>query len=332
MGTWTSVSEFQQKLTTVIERFETDATEVDLAQMLPRDHLDALAAIGLYGAFAPESDGGLGLSPADLFLVIEELAAACLASTFVWIQHLRLLAAVLDDTAPSLLQEMRSKVIRGEIKGGVALTGLLPGPSRLTAKKTAAGWLLDGTAPWVSGWGIVDELFVAARGPDETVVSLLVSPREQSGLGIARREMTAINGTSTIALEFQSFEVDNAHVVSHSAYDPLQESGVGLRPNGSLALGVTRRCCALIGESDLDDELIETRAYLDGADAETMPRARARASHLAMRAAGALSVHRGSSSVLQGDVAERTTREAALLLTFGSRPAIRSALLDFLTT
>jgi alkylation response protein AidB-like acyl-CoA dehydrogenase len=325
------VTEFRQKLTTVIERFANDAAAVDRAETLPRDHLDALADLGLYGAFAPESDGGLGLSAGELFMVIEELAAACLASTFVWIQHLRLLAAVLDDKAPASLAEMRSKVIHGEIKGGVALTGLLPGPSRLTATKTSDGWLLDGTAPWVSGWGIVDELFVAARGPDETVVSLLVAPREQSGLSITRREMSAINATSTIALVFQSFEVDDSHVVSQDAYDPLQESGVGLRPNGSLALGVTRRCCALIGESDLDDELTETRAYLDGADAETMPRARARASNLAVRAAGALSVHRGSSAVLQGDVAERTTREAALLLTFGSRPAIRSALLDYLT-
>jgi alkylation response protein AidB-like acyl-CoA dehydrogenase len=318
-------------LTTVIERFATDAAEVDRAQVLPRDHLDALADLGLYGAFAPEPDGGLGLSPGELFAVIEELAAACLASTFVWIQHLRLLAAVLDDAAPSLLQEMRSKVIRGEIKGGVALTGLLPGPSRLTATKTSVGWLLDGTAPWVSGWGIVDELFVAARGPDESVVSLLVTPREQSGLSVTPREMTAINATATVSLEFRSFEVDDAHVVSHSAYDPLQESGVGLRPNGSLALGVARRCCAMIGSSELDDELTETRAYLDGADAETMPRARARASELALRAAGALCVHRGSSSVLRGDVAERSMREAALLLTFGSRPAIRSALLDYLT-
>jgi hypothetical protein len=31
--------------------------------------------------------------------------------------------------------------------------------------------------------------------------------------------------------------------------------------------------------------------------------------------------------VISGDIAERTAREAALLLTFGSRPAIKQALL-----
>jgi hypothetical protein len=59
-----------------------------------------------------------------------------------------------------------------------------------------------------------------------------------------------------------------------------------------------------------------------------MPLARAGACELAVRAAHALAVQRGSSSVLEGDVAERTAREAALLLTFGSRPAIRRALLQ----
>jgi len=35
----------------------------------------------------------------------------------------------------------------------------------------------------------------------------------------------------------------------------------------------------------------------------------------------------GQLSVMSGDVAERTVREAALLLTFGSRPAIKQSLL-----
>jgi len=48
------------------------------------------------------------------------------------------------------------------------------------------------------------------------------------------------------------------------------------------------------------------------------------------RAASTLCTHRGSSSVLRGDVGERTAREATLLLAFGSRPAIRAALLDYL--
>ena len=321
---------FDEQLASVVQRLANDAASVDRAKLVPRDHFDALAALGLYGAFAPESYGGLGLSLQDLSAVAEELSAACLASTFVWIQHLRLLGAVLDSAASGPVAAMRSKVIGGEIKGGVALAGLLPGPPRLTATPTPHGWALNGAAPWVSGWGIVDELFVAARGPDDTVVNVLVTGSAQSGLHVTPHEMTAINATATVALAFNSLELDEARVVSQVAFDPRQDSGPGLRLNGSLSLGIARRCCDLIGASTLDDQLHEARVFLDSADAETMPRARAQASELAARAASALCVFRGSSSILQGDIAERTNREATLLLAFGSRPAIRAALLEHL--
>lgn len=324
------MDDFDQRLAKVVERFTNDAPDVDRAETVPLEHLNLLADLGLYGAFAPVAEGGLGFGLKELCAVAEELAAACLASTFVWIQHLRLLASVLDGSASELLATMKDRVVRGEVKGGVALAGLLPGPPRLSATPALEGWTLHGSAPWVSGWGIVDELFVAARGPDNTIVNALVTPRNQRGLRAHRHEMTAINATSTVALTFDSFAVDRTHVVSRVVYDPTQEAGPGLRLNGSLALGVTRRCCTLIGESPLDAELNEARDYLDSADTDSMPRARARASELAARAASTLCVHRGSSSVLKGDVAERTAREATLLLAFGSRPAIREALLDYL--
>jgi alkylation response protein AidB-like acyl-CoA dehydrogenase len=323
-----SVTDFDDKLARVIQRFTNDAADVDRANVVPREHFDLLADLGLYGAFAPESYGGLGLSLQELCGVAEELSGACLASTFVWIQHLRLLASVLDSAAPAPVADMRSKVMSGEIKGGVALAGLLSGPPRLTAIPTPHGWALSGSAPWVSGWGLVDELFIAARGPDDTVVNVLVKPKVQPGLSATRHEMTAINATATVALAFDSLEVDEERVVSQVTYDPLQEAGPGLRLNGSLSLGVARRCCDLMGESTLDNELRDARAFLDSADGATMARARAQASELAARAASALCVFRGSSSILQGDIAERTNREATLLLAFGSRPAIRSALLE----
>jgi hypothetical protein len=61
-----------------------------------------------------------------------------------------------------------------------------------------------------------------------------------------------------------------------------------------------------------------------------MAQARARANVLALRAAHVLSVNRGSRAALVDDVAERTNREAALLLVFGSRPSIKTSLLELL--
>jgi alkylation response protein AidB-like acyl-CoA dehydrogenase len=308
-------------------RFRADAAAVDAADTVPEEHLRGLADAGLYGIFAPAEAGGLGLGP-EVPLVIEELASACLASTFVWLQHLRLLGAMLDPGTPAVLREaLLPAVVRGEVRGGVALAGLLPGPPRLTARPADGGWLLDGEAPWVSGWGIVDLLVVVGRGPGDTAVTLLMDARQQRGLGAARQRLAAANASATVQLSFDGVFVPDGRLVSQAPYDPVAAQSEGLRGNGSLALGVGRRCCALIGPSPLDDELDACRADLDAADTAAMPAARARASEFAARAAHYLAVRRGSRSALAGDDAERLAREAGFLLVFGSRPAIKDALL-----
>jgi len=322
------VSDFETRLDTVITLFSDDAAEVDGAESIPASHFDALAELGLYGAFAPEDDGGLDLGLKEMADVVEKLAAACLASTFVWIQHFRLLAAVLVPKALPWLVDLKADVISGAVKGGVALGGQLPGPAKLRAVPLADGWLLNGEAPWVSGWGVVDQLFVAARGPDNTVVTLLLPAVEHTGLVVTPYQLSALNASATVRLDFESVEIGGDRFIGVAPYDPSREAPEGLRVNGSLALGVARRSCSLLGPSPLDDELVARRADLDRATSATMPLARARACELAVRAAHALAVFRGSSSVLDGGVAERTAREAALLLTFGSRPSIRQALLE----
>src|ERR1017187_9218004 len=139
---------------------EASATEKDFAESLWSQHFNSLAASGLYGAFAPVSVGGLELELDTLCSVVEQLAAACLTTTFVWIQHFRLLAALLDSATPEMIRERLPLAVSGQFKGGVALGGLLPGPPRLTATQSKDGWRLNGDAPWVSGWGIVDVLFI----------------------------------------------------------------------------------------------------------------------------------------------------------------------------
>ena len=322
------MSDFPAQLAKVAEQFTRDASDVDRADAIPREHFDRLAAMGLFGAFAPVDMGGLEFSLAELCDSVEFLASACLASTFVWIQHFRLLAAALDPSAPAIVADIRQDIVRGQVRGGVALTGLQPGPARLKASPTREGWSLDGEAPWVSGWGVVDYLVVAARGPDDTVVTFLLDAQVQPGLVVTRRHLAALNASATVKLTFAAFRVQPTRMLGRAPYDPTRELPEGLRVNGSLALGVVRRCCGIIGPSALDDELLDARAALDGANAETMALARAGACELAVRASSALAVHLGSSSVLTASIAERTGREAQVLLTFGSRPAIRQSLLE----
>src|SRR6266704_1858691 len=58
-----------------------DAMRVDRLDVLPVTHLDALAALGLYGAPVRVQACGLGLDLAASCAVVEELASGCLATT-----------------------------------------------------------------------------------------------------------------------------------------------------------------------------------------------------------------------------------------------------------
>ena len=304
------------------------AAAVDAADVLPRANLDALADAGLYGIFAPPEVGGLGADFGAMAGAVEVLAGGCLTTTLVWIQHFGLLGSLLGGPAP-LRDRWLAGACSGAVRGGIAFGGLLPGPPVLTAARTAEddGWRLDGFAPWVSGWGLIDLLHVAARGPDDTVVNLVLAAEEQPGLRATRQRLAAVDASATVRLDLDGLVVPDDLVLSIVPYDPAGSLGTGLRMNGSLALGLARRATALLGPSRLDDELVAVRSALDGADGDGMPAARAAASELAHRAAGALAVAEGSRAALASSHASRLVREALFLLVFGSRPPIRAALL-----
>jgi alkylation response protein AidB-like acyl-CoA dehydrogenase len=310
------------------EDFWLDSAAVDAAAAVPASHLDALARAGLYGIYAPVGEDGLGLDGAATSAVVEELASGCVATTFLWVQHLRLLTTMLDPETPlSWRERLKGDVVAGRCKGGVVLTGLMPGPPRLRAEPAGDGWRLEGEAPWVSGWGLVDKLVVVARAPASRIVSLLLEAREVPGLSARPARLSALNATATVSLHFDGLVVPGDRALGERPYEDGEDASAGLRLNGSFALGLTKRCCLIVGPSALDEELVARRGQLDAAAPDDMPAARAAACELALRAAHAVVVSRGSVSALAGDVGERLAREASVLAVFGSRPAIKSELL-----
>jgi len=309
-----------------------DAMRVDGLDVLPVARLDALAALGLYGAPVPVQAGGLGLDLAAYCAVVEELASGCLTTTFVWLQHRGLVMTLAADGTPAALRDRwLGPACRGEVRGGIALGGLMPGPPRLRARLDRGGWRLDGDAPWVTGWGLIDLLLVVARGPDDSVVSLIMDATAQPGLTVTRERLAAVNASVTVRLGFDGVLVPGERWVGQEPFDPAESLRPDrMRVNGSLALGLVRRCVRLLGPGPLDDELAACRDLLDDAitaDAAAMTEARAAASELAVRAAAALAVREGSRSVTVEQQVQRLAREALFLLVFGSRPGIKSALL-----
>jgi alkylation response protein AidB-like acyl-CoA dehydrogenase len=314
------------------------AADLDRAPRVPAGQLGLLATAGLYGVAAPASVGGADLTLPEFGLVVEALAGGSLATAFVWAQHHGLVRTLAGQPESSPVRSAWLPALAtGACKAGAAYGGLLPGPPRLRAvPNPAGGWLLSGESPWVTGWGLVDVLHVAARAPDDTVVWQIVDAVERPGLRATPLRTVAADAASTVRLEFAGLPVPAGRATLVEPYEAPGVTGPPLRSNGSLALGVAGRCVALLAPGraaeEFDAELATCRAALDGAidaaDPDAMPAARAAAAELAVRAAAALTVSTGAAAALAGSTADRLTREALFLLVFGSRPQIKSALLN----
>jgi alkylation response protein AidB-like acyl-CoA dehydrogenase len=308
------------------------ALDTDASDLLPRRNLDVLAHNGLYGIAGPAEADGLDLDLPTSYMVVEALASGCLTTAFVWLQHRNPVRAVAASATPGLGDAWLAALCRGERRAGIALAGNRPGGAILRARNTSdGGLLLDGEAPWVSGWGLIDALLVTARDGD-TVVSSLIDAEPSPRLQAERLRLVGANASGTVTLRFQGHAVPAERIVGREPHEAvLARDPTGLRMNGSLALGLIDRCCRLMGPSAIDDELLALRGALDEASAESLPVARAWASDLAMRAATALTVTQGSRSILIDQHAQRLVREALFLTVFGSRAAIREDLLRRLT-
>lgn len=306
------------------------AIETERSELVPIDLLDALAAEGLYGLAGPVEAGGAALPMDAAARSIELMASGCLTTAFVWVQHHGVVLSV-TYTAPEALRERYlAPLCAGEVRAGIALGGVLSGPEPLLrARAVDGGWQLDGSSPWVTGWGRVDVLMVAARTPEDDLVWLLADAVEGPTLHAEHRPMVALDATGTVAVHVDGHVVPDDRVIRTEPYAQFAaRDPEGLRLNGSLALGVVDRCCRLIGPTALDADLAACRDALDRATVDEMPAARAAASALAGRASHALIASDGSSSILIDQHGQRLAREALFLLVFGSRPNIRASLLD----
>ncbi len=306
------------------------ALAVDRGEKSPRENLDLLAGEGFYGIAAPPELGGLGLAAYDAIAdVVIAFAGGCLTTTFVGLQHFGPVLSVAASPSAAIRETWLGPLCSGERRAGIALAGLRPGPAQVHLAAVPGGFLVTGETTWVTGWGLIDTLQVAARDENDVIHFMLLDAVESPTLSIARTRLMAVQASNTVSIRFDGHFVP-ADRLTHSQPFAQWADGdaFGSSLNGFLALGVAARCAALIGPSPLDDELAQARIGLLTAAPAEIPAARSQASLLAVRAATTLVVHSGSRSVLTDHHAQRLYREAGFLLVFGTRPAIKQKLLE----
>ncbi|MFI1460567.1 acyl-CoA dehydrogenase family protein [Nocardia carnea] len=314
------------------------AVQVDRTGTVPPEHWDLLAREGLYGLAAPGPDQ---LGFAEIVEVLEILAGGCLATTFVWMQHNGAVLSLAGSENTALRARYLDDLVHGRVRAGAAFAGVLAKAAKLHAEPVADGHLLNGEAPFVSGWGVVDVVQVSAVVPDGrggTVVSGLVDATAGAGLTADPIDLAIGEATKTVRLRFADFLVTSDRTIAASPYsDFVGLQSFGSRLNGCVACGVAGRAIRLLREAGrvdaataLDQQLARARTELDAglADSTRLPAARAGAADLAVRAAGALIAGTGARALLADNHAQCSLRDAVFTAVAGSRPEMRDILVN----
>ena len=146
---------------------EPNAGDWEEAGQVPREAFRDAAARGLCRLTVPESMHGHGLGMPAMGLVVEALAAACMASAFALTVHNNRARGITRHASPPQLERWLPGLIAGEQIGAFLLTepqgGSDAAAMTTTARRDGRGWRLDGAKAWVSNGATADLLSVYAQ-------------------------------------------------------------------------------------------------------------------------------------------------------------------------
>lgn len=301
------------------------ALDVDASGEVPTHNLDLFRDSGLYGLWTPREVGGCGFDELERLPILEALAGGCLTTAFVWAQHGGGSASAARTPADAPLHERWAQALAtGQARSGVAFAHVLRPEPCLFAQRSGDGWVLRGVAPFVTGWGHIDAVLVAAHEADR-LVWMLLPAAEAPTLSSRRLRLAAVDSSVTVELHFDGHAVGGDDVVEVIDYeDWLSFYRTGLRTNGALMLGVAGRALKLLGPSPLDAELDAARAELHAAEVDEMPECRAQVGYVGIRATSALVSSVGGRAITLAHHAQRLAREALFLLVQGQTADIRA--------
>lgn len=301
------------------------ALDVDESGEVPTHNLDLFRDAGFYGLWTPREVGGCGFDELERLPILEALAGGCLTTAFVWAQHGGGAATAARMPSGSPLYERWARALAtGHARGGVAFAHILRPEPCLFAQRSGDGWVLRGVAPFVTGWGHIDAVLVAAHEADR-LVWMLLPAAEAPTLSSRRLRLAAVDSSVTVELHFDGHVVGDDDVVEVIDYeDWLSFYRTGLRTNGALMLGVAGRALKLLGPTPLDAELDAARTALHAAEVDEMPDRRAQVGYVGIRATSALVSSVGGRAITLAHHAQRLAREALFLLVQGQTAEIRA--------
>ena len=198
-------------------RERVDSRAIDHEARLPREVLDGLAELGVFGIIVPEEYEGFGSSMTFYAKAFETLATIDGALVVTVGAHESIgLKGILQFGTEEQKRRFLPPLARGEQLAAFALTEPSSGSdaasirSRATWSEERGAWILDGTKIWITNGGIAEVFTVFAQtaverdGKPVDRITAFIVPRSLAGVSSGPEEhKLGIRGSSTTEVHFE---------------------------------------------------------------------------------------------------------------------------------
>ena len=326
------------------------ATRADRATPPPIEQIHELAEAGLLGLTTPQEYGGLGAPSHVVRDSLAAVAAGCGVTAFVYFQHLVGCRHLAGSANGSLKERLLPALAGGRRFCSLAFSHLRrPGPPILCARAEGGAWVFDGTAPWMTGWGLADEVLLAGTLPDGRSAWVVAPLVESEALRASpAMRLCAMNASATVSLSCRRLRIEAERQVKAMTPEELEGDTAGaILFFTALSLGVARAAVELLRAGDpdgplagaaiaLDREMAAARAAVNRWDDPATPVSRradvaalrAWCIDLGVRAAHAAVAGSGGAANRLDHPAQRLFREAMVYTLVAQTPDLRVATLD----
>jgi alkylation response protein AidB-like acyl-CoA dehydrogenase len=206
------------------------------------------AELGILAMAFPERTGGLQLDDVSTLVVMEELGRALVIEPYL--QTVVMCGGLLARAGGPVADELLSQIGSGQSMLALALeeptARYTPAAIATTAKRSAAGWQLDGVKSMVSAAPWASQLLISARTAGQ--------PGERSGLslflvdkhapGVTLRECATIDGRRAAEIALHAVRVPAEALIGEAGHAlPNLERAIdeGIAALGAEAIGVLER-------------------------------------------------------------------------------------------
>ena len=198
------------------------AMRLEHDDIYPREMVETMKQMGLFGAVLDPKWGGLGLSASTYSKIVMRISEVWMSLTGIFNSHLMMAILVQKFGTEEQKQRFLPRMAAGELRGGLALTEPDAGTDlsaiRLRAAKSGEHYVVNGTKTWISNGIEGNCLAVLARTdpgaqPPRKGLSMFIMEKGPGLTASRKLEKIGYKGIDSAELVFQDYKVPAANLV-----------------------------------------------------------------------------------------------------------------------